>query len=102
MKIGSIHGATRVLGEAQGYQALPVADQQVVDPTTGNEVNVMHTAWHPTEDECLSLLRGAPIVLSVYGINMPPVLLTVGATNTQRQDLSVTILNTRLPKEFAS
>ena len=37
MNILKIRRATRTLGEAQGYQALPVRDVKVVDQVAGGE-----------------------------------------------------------------
>ena len=62
-----IKGATRVLGESQGYLKLPVRDD-----------GVMFTAWEPTPDELKCLMLGAPVILMIAGTQHPPVALSVG------------------------
>ena len=72
MDIVEIDGATRILGEAQGYRGLPVRDVVIGD------AQFMMSAWAPTEDEIEALRNGALIILSVAGTGHPPVLINVG------------------------
>lgn len=88
MIIARITGATRVLGQAQGYIGLPIRDEMTADPncletTINNTVNgpqtpCMITAWEPTPDELQRLAKGAPVYLRVLGTRHPPVMITVG------------------------
>lgn len=80
MIIGRIAGATRVLGQSQGYLGLPLRDE-VIDLAIGGELKPcsrMVTAWEPTPDELTRLAAGAPVYLSVLGNVHPPVMLDVG------------------------
>lgn len=72
MKIGTPEHLTRVLGESQGYQPLPVADVLLADGTP-----CMFTVWHPTPDELKALKAGGHITLGILGVNHPPVTLYV-------------------------
>jgi len=78
MNILRIKGATRTLGEAQGYQALPVRDIVVNDEAAGEECNAMETAWMPSPEEMDRLYRGEPIVVQILGRAHPPIMLRVG------------------------
>lgn len=66
MEIVSIPGATRVLGEAQGYRPLPLRDD-FIDQSDGTKMHTMVTQWEPTADEREAILKGAPIYLSIIG-----------------------------------
>lgn len=76
MLIKRIEGATRTLGQAQGYLGLPVRDECVV--YDGERVPQMVTAWEPTPDELVRLNAGAAIELTVLGSMHPPVYIGVG------------------------
>lgn len=78
MIIARIEGTTRVCGKSQGYLGLPVRDETIVDPATGQECNMMHTAWEPTPEEIEAIVAGAKIIVSVIGNNPQPIMLTVG------------------------
>ena len=78
MIICRIQGATRVLGQRQGYLGLPVRDELVHDTVNGPGTPSMVTAWEPTPDEIAKINAGAPIHLRVLGNIHPPVLITVG------------------------
>lgn len=73
MRIAIIKGHTRVIGEAQGYIALPL-----LDTATPEGVPCMLSAWLPTPEETLAIVAGAPVILSVLGTQHPPVMITVG------------------------
>jgi hypothetical protein len=77
MFVCRIEGATRVLGEAQGYRALPVRDE-VLKYDCGSVYQVMRTAWEPTPEELARLNAGAKIELIIVGTGHPPVHLSVG------------------------
>jgi hypothetical protein len=78
MIIKRIEGATRVLGQAQGYLGLPLRDELVHDPVNGPCTPSMVTAWEPTPDELVRINAGAPILLRLLGRAHPPVMITVG------------------------
>ena len=73
MIIKSIEGATRVLGQSQGYLGLPVRDIILPDGTP-----CMQTAWELTPEELIQVQAGAPIILHVLGTGHPPVIMSVG------------------------
>ena len=78
MRIGTPNDVTRTLGEAQGYQPLPVADKVMRMSVEGKEpadVPVMFTVWHPTPAEIEALQAGGHVVLGVLGTSHPPVML---------------------------
>jgi len=78
MIVARIEGATRTLGQQQGYLGLPIRDEYLDDTVTGPKTPVMTSAWEPTPDELQRLLAGAKVILQVVGTAHPPVLLTVG------------------------
>lgn len=80
MIISRIAGATRVIGQSQGFLGLPLRDE-LRDVTIGGKVvkcHAMVTAWEPTPDEIERIKAGAPIYLCVLGAAHPPVMLEVG------------------------
>jgi hypothetical protein len=79
MQIGRIDGATRVLGEAQGFIGLPVRDETMLCAATGQEQPVMVTAWLPTPKEIEALVAGAAVHIHIYGLMHPPIMVDVGA-----------------------
>lgn len=78
MQIGRISGATRVLGQSQGYLGLPLRDVMVNSTVDGPETPAMETAWFPTPDEIVRINAGAPVILCVLGTAHPPVMISVG------------------------
>lgn len=78
MIIGWIQGATRCLGQSQGYIGLPLRDEVEIDNTTGKEVPVMKSAWIPTPAEIALIVAGAPLIFTLYGDEHPPCRLEVG------------------------
>lgn len=78
MIIARIKGATRVVGQRQGYLGLPLRDELVTDKVNGENTPSMVTAWEPTPDELERLQRGAPVLLRVLGNIHPPVMISVG------------------------
>ena len=72
MIISRAKGTTRVLGEAQGYLALPIRDEAVRDG------NVMVSCWEPTPGELQRLNQGAKVEVRVYGTVHPPIRVGVG------------------------
>lgn len=78
MMIGCIEGATRVLGQSQGYLGLPLRDVIVNCSVGGPDTPAMETAWLPTPDEIARIVSGAPLILRVLGTQHPPVMLEVG------------------------
>lgn len=78
MIIKRIEGATRVIGQSQGYQGLPLRDELINCAVNGGGTPSMVTAWEPTPDELTKLEQGAPVLLRVLGSAHPPVIITVG------------------------
>lgn len=78
MQIGRISGATRVLGQSQGYLGLPLRDVLISCSVGGEQTPAMETAWLPTPAEIAAIRSGAPIILRVLGTAHPPVMLEVG------------------------
>ncbi len=78
MEIGRIEGATRTIGESQGYLGLPIKDELIDCPVNGPNTPRMLTAWMPNEEERAAIAAGAPIFLSIHGRQHPPVMLIVG------------------------
>lgn len=69
---GKVRKETRVLGKAQGYKGLSIADK-VIDGTP-----IMESVWLPNTDELERLNKGASVVLLVAGQGHPPVRVEVG------------------------
>ena len=78
MMIAMIAGATRVLGQSQGYLGLPVRDQIEHCVATGRDVPSMTTAWTPTPEELAALNAGASVHVTLQGTGHPPIYVSVG------------------------
>lgn len=78
MQVAHIDGASRVLGEEQGYTPLPVRYGIYTDHATGDQSPIMSTAWTPSEAEIGALIRGASIHLHILGTAHPPCRVEVG------------------------
>jgi hypothetical protein len=78
MLIGRVAGATRVLGQRQGYLGLPIRDELINCTVNGPQTPAMVTAWEPTPEEIARIVAGAPIHLRILGTTHPPVMLDVG------------------------
>ena len=78
MQIGRISGATRVLGQSQGYLGLPLRDVVINCSVGGPATPAMETAWLPTREEIAAIAEGAPLILRVLGTQHPPVMIEVG------------------------
>lgn len=79
MQIGRIRGATRVLGQAQGYMGLPVRDERINCSVGGAGTPAMVTAWLPTPKELAALNAGAAVHVRIIGTMHPPIMVDVGA-----------------------
>ncbi|KQS83431.1 hypothetical protein [Rhizobium sp. Leaf383] len=78
MQISVIEGATRIIGESQGYLGLPLRDE-VINCTVGGEgTPAMVSAWLPTPEELARLNAGAAVELRIHGTQHPPVMIEVG------------------------
>ncbi|MGY3392951.1 hypothetical protein ACVWW6_005542 [Bradyrhizobium sp. USDA 3311] len=80
MIIKRIAGATRVIGQSQGFLGLPLRDE-LREVTIGGQVvtcRAMMTAWEPRPDQIVRVNQGALIYLCVLGVAHPPVMLDVG------------------------
>lgn len=78
MLIKHIEGATRVLGNSQGYIGLPLRDVLINCTVGGEGTPAMETAWEPTPAELSRLIAGAPVILRVVGTAHPPIMIEVG------------------------
>lgn len=78
MQIRMIKGATRTLGQAQGYFGLPVRDEVITDTAAGIASPAMVSAWEPTPAELERLKAGASVYLRLLGTGHPPVMVFVG------------------------
>lgn len=73
MELAVIEGATRTgVGKSQGYLGLAIRDEQV------DGVNIMHTAWEPSQEEILRLLNGGKIIVSLIGTSPQPIMVSIG------------------------
>lgn len=73
-----IEGCTRVLGKAQGYLGLPVLDCLITEAVNGPGTPAMKTSWEPTPAELRRLVAGAPVVVTIIGVQHPPIVVEVG------------------------
>lgn len=73
-----IEGATRVLGERQGYTGLDVLDVVVNCTVMGPNTPQMTTAWTPTPEELEALNKGAAVHVHLMGRQHPPIRVDVG------------------------
>ncbi|MFG1238044.1 hypothetical protein V5F63_12665 [Xanthobacter autotrophicus DSM 597] len=78
MDIAHIPGATRTIGEGQGYLGLPLRDEPVHCTVNGPATPSMVTAWLPTPDEVAALMAGAAVHVRILGTAHPPIMLGVG------------------------
>lgn len=74
-----IEGATRTIGESQGYIGLPLRDIVVNDSVTGPATPAMQSAWAATDAERAAIASGGALILTVMGKSHPPVMLEIGA-----------------------
>lgn len=77
MEIGRVLGATRVVGQSQGYIGLPIRDE-VVNCSVNGPTPAMVTAWFPTPEELAALNAGAPVHVRILGTVPPPMMLMTG------------------------
>jgi hypothetical protein len=80
MMVARIEGATRHIGESQGYDGLPVRDEVVHCTVNGPGTPCMVTAWTPTQQELAALIAGASIHVCILGTAHPPITVSVGPT----------------------
>ena len=83
MIIKMIEGATRIIGEAQGYLGLPLRDEEIHCSVNGLTPSML-TAWEPTPDEIARINAGALVLLRVLGTAHPPVMIEVGEANVRK------------------
>lgn len=70
-----MQGATRVIGESQGYIGLPLRDETVHCTVSGEGTPVMVSQWTLSDEERWMIGNGADIQLHIIGTSHPPVLL---------------------------
>lgn len=91
-----IEGATRTIGESQGYIGLPLRDIVIDSTVDGPNTPAMQSAWALDRAERDAIARGAPIILTVFGTRHPPVVIQTGAlladTPTDRHNQIVATL----------
>ena len=78
MQVGAIEGATRVVGQSQGYLGLPIRDELINCSVNGPGTPAMITAWLPTPAELAALNAGAAIHVRILGNTPPPMNVMVG------------------------
>jgi hypothetical protein len=78
MLSGRIEGTTRTIGASQGYEGLPVRDEEVNCSVNGPGTPCMTTAWTPTPAELAALNAGASIHVCILGTQHPPISVSVG------------------------
>lgn len=78
MIIARIEGATRVVGQRQGYLGLPIRDEMIHERVNGPGTPSMVTAWEPTPDEIERLKAGACVHVRILGDRPPPMMVEVG------------------------
>lgn len=71
MEIAHIEGATRILGESQGYRGLPIID------TDFDGSPAMVSEWLPSTEERDRIAAGKSLFLWVMGTQHPPVMMVV-------------------------
>lgn len=78
MTPGNIKGATRALGKPTNWDdkdgecaTLYVRDHRGAGPT------IMQSAWYPSPEEIEQMIKGEPVILSIWGPSHPPVSLEV-------------------------
>ncbi|WP_296584274.1 hypothetical protein [Xanthobacter sp.] len=86
MDIARIPGATRTIGESQGYLGLPLRDEPVHCTVNGPATPSMVTAWLPTPDEVAALMAGAAVHVRILGTAHPPIMLGVGPSGEGEGD----------------
>lgn len=80
MQAARIEGATRVLAPPDDWDAArdgPCARLYVRDQALG-QAHAMASAWFPTAEEVIRLVKGAPVHLVLVGCEHPPVRISVG------------------------
>lgn len=80
MHIARIEGATRIIGQSQGYLGLPIRDGQMHCAVNGPNTPTMTTAWQPTPEEIAAINAGASIHVTLLGTGHPPIFVEVGPT----------------------
>lgn len=81
MHAGRISGTTRTLGPPADWNKEddgPCGRLAIRDEPTTAGIG-MTSAWFPTPEEIIRLQAGAPIYLTIIGMEHPPVDLQVGA-----------------------
>lgn len=78
MQVGVIERATRVVGQSQGYNGLPIRDEQINCSVNGPNTPAMITAWLPTPAELAALNAGAAVHVRILGKVPPPMMVMVG------------------------
>ncbi len=78
-----IEGATRVIGEAQGYDGLAIRDERINCTVNGPDTHAMTTAWTPTPEELAALVAGASVHVCILGTAHPPIIVAVGPAPEQ-------------------
>lgn len=72
---GHINGANARLGAPNGMNDCIGLFVRVDQHQSG--AALLSSVWHPTPDELAAIVAGAPILLTIYGSNHPPVQLGV-------------------------
>lgn len=78
LQVARIRGATRTLGQSQGFIGLPIRDGMAKDPETGAMYPCMQSAWTIEPNDIERILSGEPLIVELWGRQHPPIKLTVG------------------------
>lgn len=76
--IAMIEGATRIVGQSQGYLGLPIRDETIHERVNGPGTPCMVTAWTPTPEELAALNAGASVHVRILGEVPAPMMVEVG------------------------
>lgn len=82
MQPGKIDGATRSLGAPPDWDAHAHGECAAlwIRDAVLNDVNVLQSAWTPSDEERRAIAAGAPIIFTVWSPSHPPVSIDVGPT----------------------
>jgi len=89
MMIRHIKGAQHIIGQDQGYLGLPVKWVQKLTMVDGVErmAPFMETAWEPTPAELERINAGHSIIISIMGVQHPPIMLSVTDEKVESESL---------------
>lgn len=81
MIVKRISGYDVILGEAQGYQGLPVRATNIFDPVAQVTVQLLTSQWSFTKEEREQIAAGEDIFVQLQAYVHPPIIVCVGDPN---------------------